>query len=61
MKNSQSIRCTAENTGNHKAHRTDWVWSQNKGKSEGYAKWNKNIRGTNSEGKETGTHINDLK
>ena len=30
------------------------------GKNEGYAKWNKNIRGTYSEGKETRTQINDL-
>ena len=34
--------------------------SQNRGKSEGYAKWNENVQGTNSEGKETGTQINDL-
>ena len=33
---------------------------QNRGRSEGYAKWNKNIQGTNSEGKETGTQVNDL-
>ena len=32
----------------------------NEGRSEGYAKWNKNIQGTNSEGKETGTQVNDL-
>ena len=25
-----------------------------------YAKWNKNIQGTDGEGKETGTQINDL-
>ena len=39
-----------------------WVWLQNKGRSEGYTKWNKKIytQGTNSEGKETGTQINDL-
>ena len=38
-----------------------WVWLQNGGKSEGCAKWNKeNIQGTNSEGKETGTQMNDL-
>ena len=38
-----------------------WVWSQNRRRSEGYANWNKgNIQGTNSEGKETRTQINDL-
>ena len=37
------------------------VWLQNRGKSEGYTRWNKeNIQGTNSEGKETGTQINNL-
>ena len=31
------------------------------GRSKGYAKWNKkNILGTNSKGKETGTQINDV-
>ena len=44
-----------------KIHRNGWVWLQNGGKSEGYAKWSKeNIQGTNSEGKETWTQINDL-
>ena len=34
---------------------------QNRGRSEGYAKWKKeNIQGTNSEGKETETQINGL-
>ena len=34
---------------------------QNRGRSEGYAKLNKeNIQGTNSEEKESRTHINDL-
>ena len=37
---SQLIRCTVQNTGNQEAHRIGWVWSQNGGKSEGYAKWN---------------------
>ena len=41
--------------------RNGWVWSQNRGKSEGYAKGNKGkCTGTNSEGKETGTQINHL-
>ena len=37
-----------------------WVWSQNRGKSEGYEKWNEKYTGTNCEGKETKTQINDL-
>ena len=50
-----------QKTGNRDAHRNGWVWSQNTGKSEGYEKWNKeNKQGTNSDGKETGTQINDL-
>ena len=28
-------------TGNQDAHRTDWAWSQNEGKSERYSNWNK--------------------
>ena len=37
------------------------MWSQIRGKSEGYEKWDKyNVQGTNSDGKETRTHINDL-
>ena len=56
----QPIWCRVQNTGNQHAHRTGWVWLQKRGRSEGYAKWNKNIQGTNSERKETGTQINDL-
>ena len=42
-------------------HRTVWVWLQNRGKSKGYAEWNKeNTQGTNSEGKENSTQINNL-
>ena len=34
---------------------------QNRGKTEGYAKWNEEkLQGIDSEGKETGTEINDL-
>ena len=37
------------------------MWLQNRGKSESYASEIKeNIHGTNSEGKEIGTQINDL-
>ena len=57
-RDSQSIRCRVQNTGNQDAHRNGWVWSQ---KSEGYVKWNKEkYTGNNSDGKETGTQINDL-
>ena len=55
-KDSQPIRCTVQNTGNQGAHRTGWVWMQNRGKNEGYAKWNK----WNRQWKETGTQINGL-
>ena len=41
QRDSQPIRCTVQNTGNQDAHRNGWVWLQNTGKSEGYAKWNK--------------------
>ena len=40
------------------AYRNDWVWSQNRGRSKAYAKWNKEKY--NSEGKETQTQIKDL-
>ena len=40
-RDSQPIRCTVQNTGNQDAHRNGWVSSQNRGKSEGYEKWNK--------------------
>ena len=50
-----------QNTGNQDAHRNGWVWPQNRGKSEGYtSEIKKNIQGTNSDGKETRTQINDL-
>ena len=54
---TQPIRCRVRNIGNQYAHRNDWVWTQNTGRSE----INKNVQGTNSEGKEIGTQINDLK
>ena len=61
MKKKPSIRCTVENTDNQDAHRNGWVWSQNRGKSEGYEKWNKGkYTGNNSERKEMGTQINNL-
>ena len=60
-RDSQPIRCRVQNTGNQDAHRIGWIWLQNRGKSEGYAKWNKEkLQGTNSDGKETGTQIHGL-
>ena len=53
---SQPIRCTVQKTGTQDAHRNGGVWLQNRGKSE----IQENIKGTKSEGKETGTQINDL-
>ena len=35
---SQPIRCKVQNTGDQDAHRKGLVWSQNRGRSEGYAK-----------------------
>ena len=40
------------------AHRSGWVWLKNRRKNEGYKK--EHVQGTESEGKETGTQINDL-
>ena len=55
-RDSQHIRCIAQNTGNQDAPRIGWVWSQNRGKSE----MKENVQGTNSEVKETGTQISAL-
>ena len=38
---SQPIRCRIQNTGNQDAHRIGWIWSRNRGRSEGPGKWNK--------------------
>ena len=55
-RDSQTIRCRVQNTGNQDAYKNGGVWSQNRGKSEGYEKWNKGkCTGTNSDRKETGT------
>ena len=37
----QPIGYGLQNTCNLDAHRNGWVWQQNKGRSEGYAMWNK--------------------
>ena len=61
-KDSQLIRCRVQNTGNQDAHRNGGVYGC---KIEEEVKTmqretKKNIQGTNSEGKGTGTLINDL-
>ena len=40
-RDSQSIRCRVQNTGNQDAHKNDLVRMQNRGRSDGHAKWNK--------------------
>ena len=60
QRDSQPIRCTFQNTGNKDAHRIGWIWSQIRWKNEGYAKRKENMQGTNSDGKETRTQINNL-
>ena len=39
-RDSQHIRRRVQNTGDQDAHRDGWVWSQNRGRGEGYEKWN---------------------
>ena len=58
---NQPIRCTVQNTGHQDIHRNDWVWSQNRKEEKAIQnEIKKNIQGTNSEGKEIETQINDL-
>ena len=57
-RDSQPIRCTVQNTGNQDAHRNDWVWSQNRRKSEGYQKWNKGKYTGNQEWQEGNWDLN---
>ena len=38
QRDSQPIRCTVQNTGNQDAHRIALIWSQVRGKNEGYEK-----------------------
>ena len=46
---------------NQYAHRIGWVWSQNRGKSESYEKWNKGKCTGNQQWREkTRTQINSL-
>ena len=51
----------AQNTGNQDAHRNSWVWLQNRGESDTVqSEIKKNTQGTNTDGKEIRTQINDL-
>ena len=55
------MRCRNKNIGNQDAHRNGRVWSQNREEVKAtQSKIKKNIQGTNSEGKETRTQINEL-
>ena len=55
------VRCIVQNTGNQDAHRIGWIWSQIRGKNEGYiSEIKENAQGTNSDGKETGTQTNGV-
>ena len=61
QRDRQPIRCTVQNTGNQDAHRKGGVWSQNRGRREAMqSEIKENVQATTSEGKETGTQINDL-
>ena len=47
--------------GNQNAHRTDWAWLKNETQmKDTQNEIKRNIQGTKSEGKETGTQSNDL-
>ena len=52
---------SSKHDNNQDAHRNGWVWLQIKKNVKNMkSEINKNIQGANSEGKETGTQINDL-
>ena len=58
---SQTIRCRVQNRDNQDAHRNDSVCHKIKEEVKAIqSEMKKNIQGTNSEGKETETQINDL-
>ena len=59
-RDSQSIRCRGQKTGDQDAQRTQWVQQQYKRRNEDYTKWNKNLQGANSEGKEPRIQLNNL-
>ena len=60
-RDSQPIRFKVQNTGNEDAHRTDWVWSQNREKLKTMkSEIKENVQGTNNDGKETRAQINGL-
>ena len=57
----QPVRCGVQNTDNQDAHRIDWARPQNKEEMKATQNQIKqNILGTNSEGKETSTQLNDV-
>ena len=41
MKREPTYQMHSSKTGNQDAHRNGWIWSQDTGESEDYAKWNK--------------------
>ena len=62
-RDSQPIRCRVQNTGKQDAHRNGFCEHGHKIEEKLKAMKNEikeNVQGTNSEGKETGTQINDL-
>ena len=60
-RDSQPIGCTVQNTSNQDAQKNGWVWSQYREKERPWKREIKeNIKGTNSDGKDTGTQINGL-
>ena len=52
--------CRVQNTGNQDAHRNEYGYKMKEEVKAIQSEIKKNIQGTNSEGKETGTPINDL-
>ena len=57
----QSIRCRVQNTGNQDAHRNGYDHKIDEQVKAMKRARTQNTQGTNSEGKETGTQINELK
>ena len=59
-RDSQSIRCRIQNTGNQDAH-IGWVWSKIEEEVKAVkSEIKKNVQGTNNDRKETGAQIIDL-
>ena len=57
---SQPIRYRVQNTGNQDAHRSEYGHKIEEQVKAMQSEIKKNVQGTPSEGKETGTQINDL-